>query len=156
MGMPLLYFALGSPLPYPALGMPLFYFALDSALPYPALGMPLFYFAPGNALPYPALGMPLFYIVIGNALPYPALGMPLATLPLAVPCCAFDKPMSVALQAAVEGTNFYEGYTGVALPLQKLDLMAVPGKGGAVENWGLLQMDERRLLFNEVRPYMHE
>ena len=73
-----------------------------------------------------------------------------------MPCSAFGKLISVAMQAAVEGTNFYEGYTGVALPLQKLDLMAVPGKGGAVENWGLLQMDERRLLFNEVRPCMHD
>ena len=50
----------------------------------------------------------------------------------------------------MEGTNFYEGYTGVALPLQKLDLMAIPGRGGAVENWGLMQYDERRLLVNEV------
>lgn len=54
------------------------------------------------------------------------------------------------VQAAVEGTNFYEGYTGVALPLQKLDFMAIPGRGGAAENWGLLQFDERRLLVNEV------
>lgn len=58
---------------------------------------------------------------------------------------------SLAIQAAVKGTEFYEGYTGVALPLQKLDLMAIPGRGGAVENWGLMQYDERRLLVNEVR-----
>ncbi|KAL3162156.1 hypothetical protein ABBQ32_009864 [Trebouxia sp. C0010 RCD-2024] len=57
---------------------------------------------------------------------------------------------SVALQAAVQGTDFYESYTGVVLPMKKMDLMAIPGKRGAVENWGLIQFDERRLLFNEA------
>ena len=56
----------------------------------------------------------------------------------------------LCLQAAVRGTDFYEGYTGVTLPLKKMDLMAIPGKRGAVENWGLIQFDERRVLFNEV------
>ena len=28
--------------------------------------------------------------------------------------------------------------------------MAIPGRGGAIENWGLIQFDERRLLVNEV------
>ena len=59
--------------------------------------------------------------------------------------------MCALVQAGVEGTNFYENYTGVLLPLSKLDFMAIPGKGGAVENWGLIQFDERRLLVNEVR-----
>ena len=55
------------------------------------------------------------------------------------------------MQAAVLGTGFYEAYTGVILPLNKLDLMAIPGRGGAVENWGLIQFDERRMLFNQVK-----
>ena len=54
------------------------------------------------------------------------------------------------LQAAVGGTNYYEDYTGIVLPLPKLDFMAIPGLGGAVENWGILQFDERRMLVNEV------
>lgn len=54
------------------------------------------------------------------------------------------------MQAAVQGTNFYESYTGVVLPLPKLDMVAIPGRGGAVENWGLIQFDERRMLVNEV------
>lgn len=54
------------------------------------------------------------------------------------------------MQAALHGTNYYEGYTGIELPLKKLDFMAIPGLGGAVENWGLLQFDERRMLVNEV------
>lgn len=55
-----------------------------------------------------------------------------------------------AVQAALRGTNYYESYTGIKLPLSKLDFMAIPGLGGAVENWGLLQFDERRMLVNEV------
>lgn len=54
------------------------------------------------------------------------------------------------LQAAVGGTNYYEEYTGIELPLKKLDFMGIPGAGGAVENWGLIQFDERRMLVNEV------
>ena len=57
-----------------------------------------------------------------------------------------------SLQAAVRGTNYYEAYTGIELPLKKLDFMGIPGLGGAVENWGLLQFDERRMLVNEVSP----
>lgn len=30
-------------------------------------------------------------------------------------------------------------------------MVAVPGKGGAMENWGLLLFDETRFLVNEVR-----
>lgn len=57
------------------------------------------------------------------------------------------------LQAAVAGTDFYEDYTGVRLPLPKLDMVAIPGKRGAVEHWGLLQFDEERMLVNKVGAY---
>lgn len=50
----------------------------------------------------------------------------------------------------MQGTQFYENYTGIVLPLQKLDFVAIPGRRGAVENWGLIQFDERRMLFNQV------
>lgn len=58
------------------------------------------------------------------------------------------------VQAALQGTNFYESYTGVELPLKKLDMMGIPGKGGAVENWGLIQFDERRMLVNDVYIFL--
>ena len=54
------------------------------------------------------------------------------------------------LQAAVAGTDFYEDYTGIKLPLPKLDMVAIPGKRGAVEHWGLLQFDEERMLVDKV------
>eukprot|EP01045_Picozoa_sp_COSAG04_P029971 COSAG04_NODE_5067_length_1757_cov_1.578408_3_plen_106_part_01 len=51
---------------------------------------------------------------------------------------------------AVSGpaVSFMETFTGVPFALPKMDLVAVPGKGGAMENWGLLLFDERRFLVN--------
>ena len=60
------------------------------------------------------------------------------------------RPHCALLQAAVAGTDFYEDYTGIRLPLPKLDMVAIPGKRGAVEHWGLLQFDEERMLVNKV------
>ena len=55
------------------------------------------------------------------------------------------------VQAAVGALDFYEGWTAVKQPLPKFDLVAVPGKLGAMENWGLLLFDEFRFLLNHVR-----
>lgn len=70
------------------------------------------------------------------------------------PPCARDgsmfKPHHASMQAALAGTEFYEDYTGIRLPLSKLDMVAIPGKRGAVEHWGLLQFDEERMLVNKV------
>jgi aminopeptidase N len=57
------------------------------------------------------------------------------------------------MQAAIGAINFYEGWTAFQLPLAKFDLVAVPGKTGAMENWGLLLFDEFRFLLNHVRPH---
>jgi len=54
-------------------------------------------------------------------------------------------------QAAAGAIDFYEAWTGVKQPLPKFDLVAVPGKTGAMENWGLLLFDEFRFLLNHVR-----
>jgi len=51
----------------------------------------------------------------------------------------------------VGAIDFYEAWTGVPQPLPKFDLLAVPGKTGAMENWGLLLFDEFRFLLNHVR-----
>lgn len=55
------------------------------------------------------------------------------------------------MQAATNALAFYEGWTNFTQPLRKFDLVAVPGKAGAMENWGLLLFDEDRFLVNEVR-----
>lgn len=61
-----------------------------------------------------------------------------------------DLCTRLCTQAAVGALNFYEGWTAVSQPLPKFDLVAVPGKLGAMENWGLLLFDEFRFLFNHV------
>ena len=41
-------------------------------------------------------------------------------------------------------------------PLPKADLVAVPGAGGAMENFGLLRMDETSFLVNDAVEGAHE
>src|SRR5579871_3636163 len=54
-----------------------------------------------------------------------------------------------ALGSAVDLLRYYNDYFGVAYPLPKLDLIAVPGGfGGAMENWGGITFFESRLLFD--------
>ncbi len=57
-----------------------------------------------------------------------------------------------ALDSAVDLLRYYNDYFGVAYPLPKLDLIAVPGGfGGAMENWGGITFFEGRLLFDPAR-----
>ncbi|HUA55904.1 MAG TPA: M1 family metallopeptidase [Candidatus Sulfotelmatobacter sp.] len=55
-----------------------------------------------------------------------------------------------ALAAAAELLRYYNDYFGLAYPLPKLDLIALPGAGGfgAMENWGAITFFERLLLFD--------
>ena len=53
-----------------------------------------------------------------------------------------------AASVAAASLAFYHHLTGVPFSLPKADMVAVPGKGGAMENWGLLLFDERRFLVN--------
>jgi aminopeptidase N len=57
-----------------------------------------------------------------------------------------------ALDSAVDLLRYYNDYFGIAYPLPKLDLIAVPGGfGGAMENWGGITFFEARLLFDPSR-----
>lgn len=54
---------------------------------------------------------------------------------------------AVPLQLSVSALQHYQAFTGVPQdrgPDTKWDLLAVPGKTGAVENWKLLMMDPER------------
>jgi aminopeptidase N len=54
-----------------------------------------------------------------------------------------------ALESAIALLKYFNDYFGVAYPLPKLDLIAVPGGfGGAMENWGGIVFFESRLLFD--------
>jgi aminopeptidase N len=54
------------------------------------------------------------------------------------------------VQVATKAYEFYAKYTGVKLPLPKLDMVAIPGRTHAEPHWGLALFDERRLLYNKV------
>jgi aminopeptidase N len=55
-----------------------------------------------------------------------------------------------AVEYSAAALRFMELFTGVEFALPKADLVAVPGFGGAMENWGLLVMDESRFLVNRT------
>jgi aminopeptidase N len=57
----------------------------------------------------------------------------------------------VVVQAAARALDFYHSWTLVAQPLKTFNLVAVPGKTGAMENWGLLMFDQDRFLVHPVR-----
>ncbi|EDV28938.1 uncharacterized protein TRIADDRAFT_20075 [Trichoplax adhaerens] len=55
----------------------------------------------------------------------------------------------VALNASVKILPYYRKLFGIAYPLPKLDLIAVPDfSAGAMENWGLITFRETSLLYN--------
>ncbi len=56
-------------------------------------------------------------------------------------------------QVAASAYDYYAAYTGIKLPLPKLDMVAVPGRTHSEPHWGLALFDERRFLFNGVRRY---
>lgn len=54
---------------------------------------------------------------------------------------------AVPMQLSVSAVQHYQQYTGIQQGrglTTKWDLLAVPGKMGAVENWALLMMDPER------------
>lgn len=60
------------------------------------------------------------------------------------PGAAWREAAAVPLQLAVGALDHYEQLTNISQPLPKFDLVAVPGKTGAVENWGLVMFDAAR------------
>ncbi|KAL4855828.1 Puromycin-sensitive aminopeptidase [Chlorella vulgaris] len=63
-----------------------------------------------------------------------------------------EGQLAAAAEVGPKAFSFYRSYLGVDLPeqLTKMDLLAVPGKSGAMENWGLLMMDEARFLLDPL------
>ena len=54
-----------------------------------------------------------------------------------------------AAEIGPEILEYYEHFFQVDFPLPKQDLVAVPGKSGAMENWGLITYGEDVLLFED-------
>ena len=59
--------------------------------------------------------------------------------------------VSYAMDATKRVLAYYRDYFGSAYPLPKLDQIAVPGKRGAMENWGLITYSEDALIVDPVR-----
>ena len=60
-----------------------------------------------------------------------------------------SKQATYAASIAPRITHFFEEYFNVEYSLPKMDIAAVPGRGGAMENWGLIIFGASRLLFDE-------
>ena len=54
-----------------------------------------------------------------------------------------------AVNIAPKIVHFYEDYFNMNYSLPKLDFVAVPDKGGAMENWGLIIFRRDGLLYDE-------
>jgi aminopeptidase 2 len=62
-----------------------------------------------------------------------------------------------SLELAIKALQFYETKFGVAYPLPKLDMIAIPDfPAGAMENWGLITYRESDLLFDETGGSMSD
>lgn len=59
--------------------------------------------------------------------------------------------LSYAMDATKKVLAYYKDYFGTAYPLPKLDQIAVPGKRGAMENWGLITYSEDLLMVDAER-----
>jgi aminopeptidase N len=60
------------------------------------------------------------------------------------------KNLSYAMQSTKQLLGYFKTYFGSAYPLPKLDQIAVPGKRGAMENWGLITYSEGLLSVDPV------
>jgi aminopeptidase N len=62
-----------------------------------------------------------------------------------------EKQGDYALSVEANVLPFYNDYFGVAYPLPKLDLIAIPGnfEAGAMENWGAITFVDNGLLFDD-------
>lgn len=54
----------------------------------------------------------------------------------------------LSLDIARSAYDYFARYTGVELPLKKIDMVTVPGRKQAEPHWGLIMFDERSFLFN--------
>jgi alanyl aminopeptidase len=106
-------------------------------------------FAPTLPLPSYLVAFAVGTFDIVAAPDVPASAVRNHPLPLrAVTARGRGKDVTYALAHAGEILATLETYTGIAYPYDKLDIVAVPGKSGAMENPGAVTFGEQLLLFD--------
>jgi alanyl aminopeptidase len=106
-------------------------------------------FAPTQPLPSYLVAFAVGPLDIVPAPDVPPDGVRTRPLPLrGVSVRGRGKEMGYALGHAGEILSTLEKYTGIEYPYDKLDIIAVPGKGGAMENPGAVTFREAALLFD--------
>ncbi|MFO0549496.1 MAG: M1 family aminopeptidase [Polyangiaceae bacterium] len=110
-----------------------------------------FQFAPTPPLPSYLVAFAVGNLDIVSGPPAPPTAVRKDPLPIRlVTAHGRGKEGRYAVDHAGEFIVLLESYTGVSYPYDKLDLLAVPGKGGAMENPGAVTFGEYFLLFDEA------
>ncbi|KAL6785138.1 hypothetical protein ACKKBG_A02585 [Auxenochlorella protothecoides x Auxenochlorella symbiontica] len=104
--------------------------------------------------PTPPMPTYLLAVAAGNLVAVkPGLPLPKAVEALQVQAWVVPGREGLAAfsaDVAVKSLAFYTAWTGIEQPLTKVDFVAIPGKQGAMENWGLLLFDEHRFLHSQA------
>jgi len=114
-------------------------------------GWTRFGFAPTLPLPSYLVAFAVGPFDVVPASDVPPDGVRTRPLPLrAITPRGRGKDVAYALAHTGEILSLLEKYTGIEYPWDKLDIVAVPGKGGAMENAGLVTFGERGVLMDEA------
>jgi len=106
-------------------------------------------FAPTEKLPSYLVAFAVGPLDIVTAPDIPASAVRPHPIPLrAITAKGRGKEVRYALDHTGEILQKIEAYAGIAYPYDKLDILAVPGKGGAMENAGAVTFGEFFLLFD--------
>jgi alanyl aminopeptidase len=109
-------------------------------------------FAPTQPLPSYLVAFAVGAFDVVNAPDVPPNTVRTTALPLrAVTTKGRGKEVAYALGHTGEIVSTLETYFGIAYPWDKLDILAVPGKGGAMENAGAVTFGEQLLLMDEAK-----
>ncbi len=112
-------------------------------------GWTRFAFAPTQPLPSYLVAFAVGPFDVVPASDVPADGVRTRPLPLrAITPRGRGKDVAYALSHTGEILSLLEKYTGIEYPWDKLDIVAVPGKGGAMENAGLVTFGEQLVLMD--------
>ncbi len=120
-----------------------------SRAPGTTAGWTRFAFAPTPPLPSYLVAFAVGPFDVVPATDVPPDGVRTRPLPLrAITPQGRGKDVGYALGHTGEILTLLEKYTGIEYPWDKLDIVAVPGKGGAMENAGLVTFGEQLLLMD--------